>query len=117
MPSDTPPTARWRCCRRNRVGQRQELTAMEDADRRRFVNNLQAELDGAALYRALAHIEAGSELAAVYTRMAEAEERHADMWRAKLREAGVTAVPTQPGWRTRVLITLARRFGPGFILP
>jgi vacuolar iron transporter family protein len=90
---------------------------MEDADRRRFVDNLQAELDGAALYRALAGIETGSELAAVYTRMAEAEERHADIWRAKLREAGVTAVPTQPGWRTRMLITLARHFGPGFILP
>jgi VIT1/CCC1 family predicted Fe2+/Mn2+ transporter len=90
---------------------------MEDADRRRFVNNFQAELDGAALYRALAGIEAGSELAAVYTRMAEAEERHADIWRTKLREAGVTTVATQPGWRTRALIALARRFGPGFILP
>jgi hypothetical protein len=90
---------------------------MEDADRRRFVDNLQAELDGAALYRALAGIEAGSELATVYTHMAEAEERHADIWRAKVREAGVTAVPTQPGWRTRMLITLARHFGPGFILP
>src|SRR5215212_11346729 len=111
-----PPTARWRCCKRNRVGQFPELTAMEDADRRRFVNNLQAELDGVALYRALAGIEAGSELAAVYTRMAEAEERHANIWRAKLRESGVTIVPTQPGWRTRALIALARRFGPSFIL-
>ncbi len=90
---------------------------MEDADRRRFVDNLQAELDGAALYRALARIEAGSELATVYTHMAKAEERHADIWRAKLREAGVTVVPTQPGWRTRMLISLAGRFGPGFILP
>src|SRR5215212_2841120 len=112
-----PPTARWRCCKRNRVGQFPELTAMEDADRRRFVNNLQAELDGAALYRALAQIEHGSELATVYTRMAEAEERHANIWRAKLRDAGITAVPTQPGWRTRALIALARRFGPGLILP
>jgi VIT1/CCC1 family predicted Fe2+/Mn2+ transporter len=86
-------------------------------DQKRFHDNLQAEIDGAALYRALAQIEHGSELAAVYTRMADAEERHANIWRAKLREAGVTAVPTQPGWRTRILIALARRFGPGFILP
>ena len=56
-------------------------------------------------------------MATVYTHMAESEERHADVWRAQLREAGVTAVPTQPGWRTRVLMALARRFGPGFILP
>jgi VIT1/CCC1 family predicted Fe2+/Mn2+ transporter len=90
---------------------------MEDTDRRRFVDNLQAELDGTALYRALAKIEAGSELATVYTHMAEAEERHANIWRAKLREAGVTSVPTQPGWRTWMLISLAGRFGPGFILP
>src|SRR4051812_47881778 len=90
---------------------------MDTADRRRYLDNLQAEVDGAALYRALAGIEAGSELATVYTRMAEAEERHADIWRVKLRAAGGTAVPTQPGWRTRALIALARRFGPGFILP
>jgi vacuolar iron transporter family protein len=90
---------------------------VDTADRGRYLDNLQAEVDGAALYRALAEIEAGSELATVYTRMAEAEERHADIWRAKLRQAGVTAVPTQPGWRTRALIALARRFGLGFILP
>jgi vacuolar iron transporter family protein len=86
-------------------------------DQQRLRDNLQAEIDGASLYRALAGIEAGTELATVYTHMAETEERHADIWRAQLREAGVTAVPTQPGCRTRVLMALARRFGPGFILP
>ena len=90
---------------------------MDTADRRRFVDNLQAEVDGAALYHALAQIEDERELATVYTRMAEAEERHAEIWRARLRDAGVTADSMQPGWRTRVLIALARRFGPGFILP
>jgi VIT1/CCC1 family predicted Fe2+/Mn2+ transporter len=90
---------------------------MDATDQQRLRDNLQAEIDGASLYRALAQIEAGSELATVYTHMAEAEERHADIWRTQLREAGVTAVPTQPGWRTRILIALARRFGPGFILP
>ena len=80
-------------------------------------DNLQAEIDGASLYRALAQIEDGGELATVYIRMAEAEERHAEIWRAKLREAGVTDLPTQPGWRTRTLIALAHRFGPGLILP
>ena len=90
---------------------------MQRADRERYLANLQAEIDGAALYRALAEIEAGSELATVYTRMAAAEERHAEIWRAKLREAGASTLPTRPGWRTRTLIALARRFGPGLILP
>jgi vacuolar iron transporter family protein len=90
---------------------------MDTADRRRYLDNLQAEVDGAALYRALAQIADERELATVYSRMADAEERHANIWRTQLREGGVTAVPTQPGWRTRVLIALARRFGPGLILP
>jgi rubrerythrin len=90
---------------------------MAASDTQRFLNNLQGEIDGAALYRALAEMERGGELAAVYTRMAEAEDRHAEIWRAKLREAGVTDLPTRPGWRTQILIALARRFGAGLILP
>ena len=90
---------------------------MQPADRERYQTNLQAEIDGVALYRALAEIEAGSELATVYSRMAAAEERHAEIWRAKLRETGGVELPERPGWRTRTLIALARRFGPGFILP
>ena len=77
---------------------------MATADRDRYLGNLQAEIDGAALYRVLAELESGSELAPVYTRMAETEERHAELWRTKLRELGVTDVPTQPGWRTRTLM-------------
>ena len=46
---------------------------MQQADRERYQKNLQAEIDGVALYRALAEIEGGSELATVYTRMADAE--------------------------------------------
>ena len=90
---------------------------MDATDRQRYRDNLQAEIDGAALYRALAEIEAGGELATVYTRMAEAEERHAEIWRTKLREAGAADLPARPGWRTRTLIALARRFGAGLILP
>lgn len=90
---------------------------MQPGDREQYQTNLQAEIDGVALYRALAEIEAGSALATVYSRMADAEERHAEIWRAKLRETGGVELPERPGWRTRTLIALARRFGPGFILP
>src|SRR5829696_6877516 len=93
------------------------MTTMQHPDRDRYLANLQAEIDGVALYRALAEIERGSALDPVYGRMAEAEERHAEIWRSKLREAGVDRVPERPGWRTQTLIALARRFGPGFILP
>jgi VIT1/CCC1 family predicted Fe2+/Mn2+ transporter len=90
---------------------------MEAADRQRYQANLQGEIDGIALYQALAELEVGSDLADVYQRLAAAEEGHAELWRGKLRDAGVTDVPTRPGWRTRVLIALARRFGAGLILP
>jgi vacuolar iron transporter family protein len=100
--------------RQRRKRRRVEVNAR---DRQRLVDNFQAEIDGAALYRALAEIEAGSELATVYAHMADAESRHADIWRSKLREAGMSELSPRPGWRTRVLIALARRFGPGLILP
>jgi VIT1/CCC1 family predicted Fe2+/Mn2+ transporter len=90
---------------------------MATSEQERYRDNLQAEIDGAALYHALARLEAGSELAEVYARMAVSEERHAEIWRDRLRQAGATELPAQPGWRTRVLIALAQRFGAGLILP
>jgi VIT1/CCC1 family predicted Fe2+/Mn2+ transporter len=87
------------------------------ADIRRYRANLQAEIDGATLYGALATIESTPELAEVYRRLAEAEQRHADIWRDRLRAAGVGDLPASPGWRTRALIRLARRFGSSLVLP
>ncbi len=90
---------------------------MDSRTEARYRENLQAEIDGTALYQALAQIEQNPALAEVYARLAAAEEQHADLWRSKLREAGVAELPTRPSWRTRVLIWLARRFGPAFVLP
>jgi VIT1/CCC1 family predicted Fe2+/Mn2+ transporter len=87
------------------------------ADIARYRANLRAEINGAALYRALAELESSPELRTVYVRLAEAETRHADIWRERLRSAGHSAPDARPGWRTRALIALARRFGPGLILP
>ncbi len=86
-------------------------------DDRRLRTNLQAELDGAALYRALAELEEAPALAEVYGRLAASEERHAEFWRAKLRADGIQDLPTGPSWRTRLLIRLARRFGAWLVLP
>ncbi len=86
----------------------------QDADQYR--ENLQHELDGAALYRTLAEIEPQPQLAAVYARLAAAEEGHARQWAEKLRAAGLP-VPDKPSWRPRLLGWVARRFGPQFILP
>jgi VIT1/CCC1 family predicted Fe2+/Mn2+ transporter len=87
-----------------------------NADLKRYAQNLQGEIDGVALYRALEELEDQPALKAVYGRLAAAEERHGEIWRAKLRNAGIEP-RERPSWRTRSLIALARRFGPAFILP
>ncbi len=86
-------------------------------DLKRYRLNLQAEIDGASLYQTLAEVESSESLAEVYRRLAETEMRHGDIWKTKLTDAGAGDLPTEPGWRTRVLMELARRFGPTFILP
>jgi VIT1/CCC1 family predicted Fe2+/Mn2+ transporter/rubrerythrin len=85
----------------------------------RYRENLQAELEGAALYSALAEAEADPQVAEVYRGLAEEEEHHAKLWEERLRALGQTveAVHTSPRWRTRLLIWLARRLGPQAVLP
>ena len=92
---------------------------MPAAETERYRANLQAETDGAALYRALQELEDSAELAEVYRRFAESEEGHAVVWRDRLKSAGVDVSlrEMRPSWRTRALITLARRLGPGVIVP
>jgi VIT1/CCC1 family predicted Fe2+/Mn2+ transporter len=91
------------------------MTSREDVARYR--TNWQGEIDGAALYRALADAESQPQLADVYRRLGQVEERHAEHWAERLRAAGAATPPARPGWRTRVFIWLARRFGPQVVLP
>jgi VIT1/CCC1 family predicted Fe2+/Mn2+ transporter len=89
----------------------------ESKDTERYLSFLEDERNSAALYRALAENEANPKLAEVYRRMAASEEGHAKTWSKKLQGAGVTPLPFKPAWRTRILIRLARRFGPETVLP
>ena len=86
-------------------------------DRKRFLANRQKEIDGAALYRAMAESESQPQMADVYRRFAEAEERHASAWEQKLADLGSPAPARRLSWRARVMIWLARRFGTQFVLP
>src|SRR5579883_1006140 len=90
---------------------------MGQADRARYRENLQGEVDSATLYRALASMEANPKLAEVYSRLAAIEEKHAAMWRTRLGASGAFAKPVRVGFRTRALIWLARRFGAALVLP
>ena len=89
---------------------------MATSDVQRYRDNLQGEVDGVALYQALANLEQDPKVKGVYQRLADTEARHGELWRGKLIAAGGTP-PSRPTWRTRTLITLAKRFGPSFIIP
>ena len=83
----------------------------------RYRANLQGEVEGAALYRALAQAEPDPRLKDVYSRLAAVEEGHAEYWRKQLDRIGAHVQRLGLGWRTRALAWLARRFGPQFVLP
>jgi hypothetical protein len=89
----------------------------EGNPRRRYIANLQCEVDGAALYRTLAETEKNQQLAQVYRRLAAIEEAHAEYWKNHISAIDRRVPKLRPGFRTRALAWLARRFGPAFVLP
>lgn len=94
------------------------MSTQPDKKAARYLANWQDERNSAALYKALSDIEVNPQLKEIYQRMAQAEEKHSSFWETKLRATGLKAPLTyRPAWRTRVLIFLARRFGPKFVLP
>ena len=86
-------------------------------DSGRYRENLQGEIDSAALYKSLAEVEENPHIASIYRRLAAVEESHAEYWRKKLKKLGEKLPPPSVGIRSRLLAWLGRRFGPGFVLP
>ncbi len=91
-------------------------TAPDPEDAPRYRANLQGEIDGAAVYSALAESEQNPEMAEVFRRLAAVEQAHASFWRKRLAAVG-GSFSRSPTLRARVLAWLARRFGPSFVLP
>ena len=89
----------------------------ENDDVKQYFDNRQKEIDGAALYSALAQTEKQPQMAEVYKKLAASEEKHAAAWERKLSGLKVSIPPPQPTWRALTMIWLAKRFGPQFILP
>ncbi|HEY3304276.1 MAG TPA: VIT1/CCC1 family protein [Candidatus Binatia bacterium] len=88
-----------------------------EEDLRRYRANYLAEMDGIALYSALAAAEKDEKRAAVFGQLARAEERHANRWAGLLRSAGEAAPDYTPTARVRILGLLARLFGTQRVLP
>jgi VIT1/CCC1 family predicted Fe2+/Mn2+ transporter len=86
-------------------------------EERRLRDNLQGEVDGAAVYMALAEAEEDPNLASIYKRLAAVERAHAEFWHSRLDHAARKHTTLTPSFRARALVWLASRFGPGFVLP
>ncbi|HYQ39615.1 MAG TPA: VIT1/CCC1 transporter family protein [Pseudomonas sp.] len=82
----------------------------------RYRRNLQGEIDSAALYRALSRCEQRPELTELYRKLAAIEERHAGFWRQQFAQLGAEPPALHPGWRTRLLIRIAERLGPDWVV-
>ena len=84
---------------------------------RRFQKNLDDEIDGIAIYQMLAGAERDPERRRIFEELAVVEVHHADVWRKKLREAGVEPREHGPRLKARFLGWAARRFGVRSVLP
>lgn len=82
-----------------------------------WLQNLQDERDGAALYEGLAQLERDPQRAKSFQELAGGERRHAEVWERKLSKEGAPLPPDQPSTRIRTLLWLARRLGTTAILP
>ncbi len=91
------------------------MSSKDDLNRVRA--NLQGEVDSAAMYRAMADFEKQPQRAEIYRRLAAIEESHASFWQKRLGDLGVPRRELRPDWRTRLLIWIAKEFGPDVVLP
>jgi vacuolar iron transporter family protein len=82
-----------------------------------WLQNLEDERDGAALYDGLAQLEKDPARAQSFRELAEGERRHAEIWERKLAKAGAAIPTARPSSRIRALVWLARRLGTPAVLP
>lgn len=86
------------------------------SDIKRYRENLQDEIDSAAMYRALTRMESNPPLVELYERLAATEERHAELWRQRLRDAGVPDPDPRVSLRARLLIWFASKLGTNVLV-
>ena len=82
-----------------------------------FEHHWQDEADAAYLYRLLSNAEPDPKKKDLYRRLAEVEDRHVEVWGGLLRQHNREPGPFKPSARTRLLASLGKMFGPGFLLP
>jgi len=86
-------------------------------DIQRYLENSRSEQEGVFLYHLLANAEQDPHLADLYRRLAEVEQRHENVWDARLRSLGVEPPAYRPTWRVHTLGWIARHWGTSLVTP
>jgi VIT1/CCC1 family predicted Fe2+/Mn2+ transporter len=89
----------------------------QEIDVHAFEHHWQDEADAAYLYRLLAGAEPDAKKRDIYSRLADVEDRHVVVWADLLEKHGHRPAKFRPSRRAKLLATLGRWFGPGFLLP
>jgi vacuolar iron transporter family protein len=93
----------------------QQKTAL--ADVARYQQNYLVEMDGIALYRSMAAAEKDEKRAAIFEKLAQNEERHAQRWARLIQSAGGSVPNYRRTLRVRALAWMARTFGTRRVVP
>ena len=79
---------------------------------------LAEEIDAAFLYRELSAVEPDEKRREVFRKLAEVEDRHVERWEGVITEqGGVVSTDRRPSGRARLVAWVARKIGPGAVLP
>ncbi|MEX1195421.1 MAG: VIT1/CCC1 transporter family protein [Dehalococcoidia bacterium] len=84
---------------------------------KRFQANLDDEIDGIAVYEMLTRAEKDPGRRRIFEELAEVEQRHANVWRKKLTDAGITPREHGPSLKVRLIGAAANVFGVRSVLP
>ncbi len=82
-----------------------------------WLHHLADEADAAFLYRELAQAESDPGRSKIYGQLAEVEDRHVEAWQKLLTEQGHVVTVPAPSRDARLRAWVARRIGPGVVLP
>jgi len=86
------------------------------AEKQKYYEFYLDEMNSATIYAALAETVKDEYIAEVYRRMAEVEKKHAKKWASMLADDPAQIPPFKPSMRTRIILWLAKRFGPEMVL-
>jgi len=92
---------------------------MPNPDIKTWLHHYQDESDAAFLYGVLASVEPDTKKRSTYSKLADVERRHTELWAKLLTDYGhaTRAAGAPPSWNAKVMAWLGRRLGPTYLLP